>query len=972
MPGGRDRIYVAKRKNFFILDEGTPASILAPPDWKLIARDAFNGVVLWKREITRWHPHLWPHKSGPAQLPRRLVAEEDRVYVTLRLDAPVTRLDAATGETLHTYEGTRGTEEILLSEGILFLLINRDPEAAAPRLGPRLPERSTPRADRFWDETPRLLMAVDAKTGETLWSRPQRVVPCTLAADARNVVFHDGECLVALDRRTGRERWQSGPAARPKEIRAFFAPTLVLYDGVVLFSGGLKAGVQGGQSYTETGDAITALSAETGEPLWTVTHPPSGYRSPQDVLVAGGLVWTGETMSPQAAGVFTGRDPHTGEVKQEFPPNVDTYWFHHRCYRGKATENYLLMSRTGIELVDFRREHWHINHWVRGACLYGIMPANGLLYAPQHPCACYPEAKLDGFNALAPAGTGERIPQEAMPRVRLEKGPAYDDVAVQAAGGAAKSVVDEWPTYRADAARSGAARTTVPDDSRLLWETDLGGRLTSPVVAGGKLFVAAVDAHTVYALDAASGEVLWHFVAGGPVDSPPTVDRKAVLFGCRDGWVYCLRADDGVLAWRFLAAPIDERLVAFDRLESAWPVHGSVLVLEGIAWFAAGRSAFLDGGIRLWRVDAATGHVLSETVLDDTDAATGKQHQEFVRWLNMPPALPDILSSDGRFVYMWSQPFELDGTRPPLEPMPVGPDGRAPPATQREEHAHLFSPTGFLDDTSWHRTYWLYGSRFVGGAPGYYLAGRAAPAGRILVFDDDRVYGFGRKPQFFRWTTPMAYHLFAADRTPPPNPQPRKPDFWRENVPVAVKHHWTQDVPLYTRAMVLAGRTLFLAGPKYLLDEQEAFRQLFDPQTQAALARRGASGPPRQSAPGRFDRGRQEVGRKTARLRPGRRRDGGGLRKTVPHDPRRQRGLFRQHAGKLGFNRPRNWAMSRAASPGGAPVPGTIQGPSDRRARLLPGSQPLHPPEPRPRQGGHEPGRRSSPKPMTNYLLINL
>ena len=35
-----------------------------------------------------------------------------------------------------------------------------------------------------------------------------------------------------------------------------------------------------------------------------------------------------------------------------FPPNVDTYWFHHRCYIAKATDNFLMPSRTGIEFID--------------------------------------------------------------------------------------------------------------------------------------------------------------------------------------------------------------------------------------------------------------------------------------------------------------------------------------------------------------------------------------------------------------------------------------------------------------------------------------------------------------------------------------------------------------------------------------------------------------------------------------------
>jgi hypothetical protein len=58
----------------------------------------------------------------------------------------------------------------------------------------------------------------------------------------------------------------------------------------------------------------------------------------------------------------------------------------------------------------------------------------------------------------------------------------------------------------------------------------------------------------------------------------------------------------------------------------------------------------------------------------------------------------------------------------------------------------------------------MYGSRFVSGWCGYFLAGKAAPAGRILAFDDSTVYGFGRKPQYYRWTTPIEHHLFAADK----------------------------------------------------------------------------------------------------------------------------------------------------------------------------------------------------------------
>ena len=138
--------------------------------------------------------------------------------------------------------------------------------------------------------------------------------------------------------------------------------------------------------------------------------------------------------------------------KKEFPPDVDTYWFHHRCYIAKATNNFLMPSRTGIEFVDPDQEHWDIHHWVRGGCLYGVMPCNGLTYAPPHNCACYPEAKLFGFNALAPASATRPVPTEVPDEGRLEKGPAFDALA--------------WPATRKQSSRRLADLSSRPESQR--------------------------------------------------------------------------------------------------------------------------------------------------------------------------------------------------------------------------------------------------------------------------------------------------------------------------------------------------------------------------------------------------------------------------------------------------------------------------------------------------------------------------
>ncbi|MCA9246803.1 MAG: PQQ-binding-like beta-propeller repeat protein [Planctomycetales bacterium] len=737
----------ANGRMFYIMDEGSRTSIQLPSDWKLVARDAFNGTKLWQRDIESWQPHLFPLKSGPTQLARRLVAVGDVVYATLGYEAPLTAINAVTGETIHAFEGSDATEEILVDGNRVFVVVNKD-EAELKDFVPLFAgtgDQARVRNEFSQNEKPRVIMAFDVKTGEQLWAQATSIASLTIACDARGVYFHDGEKITALNRDSGTVQWTTAPATRRNKFTFNFGPRLVLHDDVILFAGGDKK--------------MTAYSAQTGKQLWEAPHPNSGYESPQDLMVVDGLVWCAPTTSGRDTGVFTGRDPHTGEVKVEFPPNVDTYWFHHRCYIAKATDNFLIPSRTGIEFVDPKQKDWEIHHWVRGGCLYGVMPCNGLVYAPPHNCACYPEAKLYGFNALAPAATAQTAPTPKSDEERLEKGPAFGDVEPIAA------TDEDWPTFRHDPSRSGAASTEAPSTLIKQWSVDLGGRLTQPVIAGDYLYVAQTDRHTLHALNTRSGEKAWSYTIGARIDSPPTLANGYVVFGGADGWVYALRAGDGELAWRFQAAPADRRTMAFEQLESLWPVHGSVLVRDGKVYCVAGRSVFLDGGLRMLELDLATGKKIFEHEIDDRDPDTGENLQVRLKILQMPVGLPDILSSDGEHIFMRSQKFDFDGQRKEIGP--VSGDFAQQGGAQTGEGVHLFAPMGFLDDSWFHRSYWVYGRNFAGGHGGYYQAGKFAPSGRILVHKDGEVFGYGRKPQYLRWTTELEHQLFSASDVPP-------------------------------------------------------------------------------------------------------------------------------------------------------------------------------------------------------------
>lgn len=831
----------AQGRLFSIIDMGSRASIHMPAKWRLTARDAFNGIVLWERPIASWFNHLWPLKDGPAQPPRRLVAAADAVYVTLGLEAPVSRLNAATGKTEHVYDGTEFTEEILHCDGALVLLKNDEsmnPAEYYPKLMICWDEkrRTMKESEGFLlTPQPRTLLAVDTETGQTLWKVKSPVEPLTLATDAQNVYFHNWNRIVCLDRKTGQEKWQSEPVMPRKSMGYVYGPTLVAYKDVVLFADGrLKR-------------QITALSKEDGRLLWEAPHYPAGHAgSPEDLLVVDDLVWCGKIAGGRQSGVFTGRDPLTGEVKREFTPAVDTYWFHHRCHRAKATDNYILTSRTGIEFVDIKEQNWETHHWVRGACTYGILPCNGLVYAPPHPCACYSESKMTGISALAPA-TQRSFDLPAPAEGRLLKGPAYGKPV-----DASSENADQWPTYRHDAARSGATAAAIPTALNERWKIDLGRTPTSPVVADGRAYVATPDDHRVHCLNADSGQGLWTFTTGGGVDSPPTVYRGLAIFGSADGCVYCLRASDGALVWRFRAAPYDQRLISYGRVESVWPVHGSVLVHKGQVYCMAGRSTFLDGGLRFCRLDAVTGALVSEQILDDQSSP-----QKDVKVLNMPVAQTDILSTDGQMIYMRSQAFDPEGRRLQTLDPNLTPIDRA--IEQLGEGTHLFSPTGFLDDDAWHRSYWLYGKAFSSGCNWWFRAGRYAPAGRLLTFDGQHVYGFGRRPGLFVWSHVLENHLFCSVPAATPEAIDRVKQWSQKSGRDAVfNRHFTMQAPLtdrlapqlqwsvaepplHARAMVATRDTLWVAGPPDVLDENEAYERPQDAEIKAAIARQDAA-----------------------------------------------------------------------------------------------------------------------------------
>jgi len=174
--------------------------------------------------------------------------------------------------------------------------------------------------------------------------------------------------------------------------------------------------------------------------------------------------------------------------------------------------------------------------------------------------------------------------------------------------------------FRANPAGTATVAAPLPKESKELWRRRVsGGDLTSPVCAGGRVFVGGTDG-IVRALDVGDGKVLWQTPSQAALLHPPAYWRGRVVFGSCDGCLHCLDATDGRVLGRAELAP-EKRLVnIMDRLMSAWPLGGGVIVDDdGIAYTAAGSTA-ADGAV-VAAVDIATGQTRwrQAYTLDRTD-----------------------------------------------------------------------------------------------------------------------------------------------------------------------------------------------------------------------------------------------------------------------------------------------------------------------------------------------------------------
>ncbi|MHC4402027.1 MAG: outer membrane protein assembly factor BamB family protein, partial [Planctomycetota bacterium] len=372
----------------------------------------------------------------------------------------------------------------------------------------------------------------------------------------------------------------------------------------------------------------------------------------------------------------------------------------------------------------------------------------------------------------------------------------------------------EWPVYRHDAQRTGAVATEVPSELRQLWEVELNEPLTAPTIAAGRVFVAGRHNRKVYALVADTGQQSWSHNVEGLVDTPPTLAGGRVYFGTRDGYVYCLRATDGEVVWRFNANPHHRMIVSFGQLESAWPVHGSVIIKDNVVYFSAGRSSYLDGGIFIYALDAADGNLLRSTC---HDTARHSPPNEVIGTAD------DLLIQDGDNLFIKNLRLDVDT----FEAQKGNWNKRFVPGPP------LSAIGGLLDDSMFDRSAWFLDNNHTD---------------KMIVFNDSVFFAMGWIRNQGTWhdiryrVGQHQFKVIGQKRDRPRNtPRNRGKARRTRGTPsktmavlsktpsvnkTTLKEPWEISVPVRISSMVLASDTLFFGGAPDATDSNELLRSI--------------------------------------------------------------------------------------------------------------------------------------------------
>ncbi len=353
------------------------------PD-SLRAVDVYTGRLMWQRELKGIGEYYdtTAHFAGAGEIGSNYVSLADRVYAVL--DHEILILDSATGETVHAITADDGGKSSYwghISVSGDFLVASSSPIAADKDDKTKVEKDQLPVTK--YSSGSRHLVVFDRHSGEKLWTREAafnfRHNNIAVAADRvfcidrlsderagiltrRGLKFDGKPTLYALDLKSGDVIWQRSEG---------------VFGTFLNYSADLDLVLQGGSAYRdrasdETRKGLMALRGTDGKLLWN--QPELEYSGPC-------LLWRDRILTNGHAGFAI--DANSGDK---------TGWTYSRmygCNTAVGSENLMTFRSGAAGFFDLASDSGTGNlGGFKSSCTNNLIPANGVLNAPDYTRTC--------------------------------------------------------------------------------------------------------------------------------------------------------------------------------------------------------------------------------------------------------------------------------------------------------------------------------------------------------------------------------------------------------------------------------------------------------------------------------------------------------------------------------------------------------------------------------------------------------
>ena len=327
----------------------------------IYARDAFNGLLLWKR--------LTPVPKRAS--PNELVAVGDLLF-NIGTGKGCQVIDAQTGTTRKTLLPDVAWKRIVRYRNLLYGIAGGS------------------------------LCAFDVESGRKVWSYESKggfgKYGSICAGDGRLFVMDGGIGIVGLDAKTGKVLWESTDKDSRGTLTSF-----VYHAGRLFFVNRYNMKFS------------NAISADDGSLLWKIQRPFSGRGG---FLLADDFILG--SFSPRFGG-YAGlilHDQATGGIRRK----ISGLGGAGRCTMMTGLRDWVFASG-GIHAFSLKTKETYKYNALRSGCRQGFVHANGLTYGFPNDCFCGHSIK--GITSMAHAGGWRPGGPGEPPEKRFVRGPAY-------------------------------------------------------------------------------------------------------------------------------------------------------------------------------------------------------------------------------------------------------------------------------------------------------------------------------------------------------------------------------------------------------------------------------------------------------------------------------------------------------------------------------------------------------------------